>query len=232
MRTRPVRRFAPALVAVAACGSSSPSTPPPEPPHNTPADAAVARAAPPDAAPTVARIGGYTEFRDGRCEAVPDCTPPAGTNINPCNPPPPRQFVDCPDTLLPTPPPDLAVTKDHDGACWVTCDAAHCDADGPLRVKCLGAGALPPTYDTDLIVPKDTSYHGTGSDGDYTETRNPDMTCDMVTRGTKYTNVPCVDQLIPKVATGVVPVYSSTRSACYFGKYAVKCPSEPWHVWH
>jgi hypothetical protein len=179
----------------------------------------------------------WTEFRDGRCRVVPDCSPPPGENFNPCNPPPPEQIVDCPPALLPTQPPDTSVTKSPDGTCWVDCTDATCDAAGPLRVSCPAEGAPPPTYAKNVVVPAAKSArYDTG-----VFHRLDDMTCTLVEceAGTKcetppgrtFTNVPCPPELVPKVATGVVPVMSSKSSMCFYGKFAVECPKR-FHVWH
>jgi hypothetical protein len=180
---------------------------------------------------------GFTEFRNGVCRVMPDCTPPEGTNINPCNPPPPVMVVDCPDTMLPTQPPGTEVKTDPDGTCWVQCDDAKCDAPGPLRVKCPLPGAPAPDYATALVVPAATSArYDTG-----VFHRDAGFVCKLVEceAGTKcaappgrtITNVPCPPELVPKLASGIVPVMSSKRFSCYYGHVAVQCPKR-FHVWH
>ena len=181
----------------------------------------------------------WTEFRDGRCKVIPDCSPPPGANYNPCNPPPPEQIVECPPELLPTQPPDTTVTKNpNDGTCWVDCTDATCDYAAPLRVKCPAEGAPPPSYATALVVPaaKSARY-----DTGVFHRNDADMTCNLVEceAGTKcetppgrtITNVPCPPELVPKVAAGIVPVMSSKKYLCYYGKFPVECPKH-FHVWH
>lgn len=179
----------------------------------------------------------WIEFRNGKCTAIPDCSPPPGEHYNPCNPPPPPMVVPCSPELLPTQPPDTKVTKDPDGTCWIDCTAATCDTAGPLRVNCPAAGAPAPTYAANLVVPAATSArYDTG-----VFHRLADMTCDLVEceAGTKCASPPgktdhdvlCPPELVPKVAAGVVPVMSPTNSLCYYGKFVVACPKH-FHVWH
>jgi hypothetical protein len=179
----------------------------------------------------------WVEFRNGKCTVIPDCSPPPGENFNPCNPPPPQTIVPCTPELLPTQPPDTKLTKDPDGTCWVDCTDKTCDAEGPLRVNCPAANAPAPTYATNIVVPKATSArYDTG-----VFHRLDDLTCDLVEceAGTKCAtppgktdkNVPCPPELVPKVASGVVPVLSSKRFSCFYGMYAVECPKK-FHVWH
>jgi hypothetical protein len=66
----------------------------------------------------------------------------------------------------------------------------------------------------------------------YTVTRDDALVCNGDQHGTTYTNVPCPAAIAVHVADGVVPVYSSAHSQCYYGKYAVLCPKPSWHVWH
>jgi hypothetical protein len=212
MRSRPLRAFAPSLVVtLAACsGGHAPppkhETPPPTSPHP------------------------YLESNYGRCEIMPDCTPPASDpGLNPCNPPPPTQVVDCPPDMIATPPPDLEVVHDDDGTCHVDCDAAHCDSEGQLRVQCDAPAA---SYAANLIIPAQTTITVDGDDGPYTETRNADLRCDLTQHGQTYTNVMCPSELAPHVAPGVVPVMSTKRSGCYYGTVWVACPYEPYKLWH
>ncbi len=204
-------RFAPAIVVVIACSPRGVARP--------------------------ERSGGYTEFRDGACEVVPDCTPPPGAKYNPCNPPPPREVVACPAALLPTQPPDTEVTVAEDGTCWIECTAETCDAPGPLRVACPVDGTPPPTYETALVISAATSArYDTG-----VFHRAADFTCTLVEceDGTACTeppgrtlDVPCPPELAPTVAPGVVPVRSSSRFQCFYGHVAVACPDADFHVWH
>ena len=177
----------------------------------------------------------WTEFRNGVCEVMPECTPPPGAQFNPCNPPPPRQMVDCPAEILPTQPPATKVTREADGTCWVACDAATCDAPGPLRVRCPVDGAAAPTYETAVVVPaRTTARYDTG-----VFHRRADQKCDLVEceDGTKcehppgrtFTNVPCPKELVSKVAPGVVPVQN--LQGCFYGTVAVECPAR-FHTWH
>ncbi len=179
----------------------------------------------------------WVEFRNGVCHVQPDCSPIPGSDINPCNPPPPVMKVDCPKEMLPTPPPELTITTQDDGTCWVDCDADKCDAPGPLRVRCLDQGEAATTYASGLVVPTATSArYDTG-----VFHRRADLHCDLAEceAGTKcasppgrnLTDVPCPPELVPKVAKGVVPILSSTRYACFFGRAPVECPKR-FHVWH
>lgn len=205
------RAFAPALVLTIACAPRGAARP--------------------------EREGSFTEFRDGRCEIVPDCTPAPGSRVNPCNPPPPRQEVTCPEEMLPTQPPGTAVTANDDGTCWVECAADTCDAPGPLRVRCPSEGEAAPTYESALVIPAaTTARHDTG-----VFHRAADLTCSLVEcedgtscpepPGRTYDDVPCPSELAPTLAAGIVPVRSSTRHACYFGTVVVTCPDR-FHTWH
>jgi hypothetical protein len=204
------RAFAPSFVVIAACSSAA-HTPKPPPPGDSDG---------PD--------GPYNEFRDGVCKILPDCTPPPGENFNPCNPPPPEQVIACPPEMLPTQPPDTTITLQPDGTCWIACTAETCDAEGPLRVACPATGAAAPTYAANLIVPTKRVY----SEKDYTFTRNDNGLCALDEHGEHTANMPCPDELAVHVAAGVVPVFSSKQSLCYYGKYPVECPKPTWHVWH
>lgn len=203
---RITRRFAPPLVIVAACSSHA-KAPQPPPDQDGPR-------------------GPYTEFRDGTCRILPDCTPPPGEHFNPCNPPPPERPIDCPADMLPTQPPDTTIETQPDGTCWITCTADTCDAPGALRVACPTGD--PPTYEHNLVIPTQRVY----TEKDYTVTRDDNLVCNGDQHGTAYPNVPCPAEIAPHVADGVVPVYSTAHYLCYYGKYAVACPKPSWHVWH
>jgi hypothetical protein len=210
MRARSLRRFAPSfVVTIAACSSGAggqAKKPPPEDREQT-----------------------WTEFRDGQCEVIPDCSAPPGSNIMPCNPPPPRQYVECPPEILPTQPPDTTLTRNDDGTCMVQCEATTCDAPGPLRVRCPDEGAPAPTYEANLVIPAETELR----EKDYRVRRNPDTTCDLIyDDGRSHTNIMCPPTIALRAAAGVVPVISSARtSQCFYGKYVVTCPKK-FHTWH
>jgi hypothetical protein len=209
MRAR-LRRFAPSfVVTIAACSPSNGGGKTEEPQPEE-------------------RERSWTEFRNGVCEVTPDCTPPKGAKYNPCNPPPPEQYIDCPPEILPTQPPDTALERQDDGTCWVACENDACDAPTPLRVRCPDEGAPAPTYEANLVIPPETSFRK----DDYEIRRNVDYTCDMTQKDKTYTNVMCPPEIAPHTAPGVVPVMSSAKlGACYYGKYVVTCPKK-FHTWH
>ncbi|MGZ6095601.1 MAG: hypothetical protein ACXWUG_26405 [Polyangiales bacterium] len=223
------RRLAPPLVVIALAPSCARNTGTPPKGDDTGRSSSTASAEPPEKS--------WTEFRNGICTVIPDCSPPAGTNINPCNPPPPQMTVPCPPELLPTQPPGTKITTQPDGTCWVECDDKSCDAPGPLRVQCPSANAPAPEYATAISIPKaTTARYDTG-----VFHRRDDLKCDLVEceAGTKcanppgrtMTDVPCPPELMPTVANGVVPIMSSKRYSCFYGHVVVACPKR-FHVWH